>query len=299
MNRCGRQVDVMLIPHESARLRDIGPTFLVDGKGGSAATDWQFNGWGEQVNRWSDDAALAHCLLGEAEVRRFRAPLTLEGTAFCSDGEGTLIASSSAILDIARNTGASKLGAFDILSRWLGVKRVIWIDPSLGKDPGNGEIRRSCAFAAPGRALVGQQAGSPLGVTLDEIAGRLANAEDVHGRRMKVDRVPILEISGRIASYTTFYVLNKAVLIPHYGTTEDTEVAGLFKILFPGRTIVGIDATAIIAGGASLSRLLQYQPARLLERGKATLLPKSAWHRPVPDYLGLLETYIERVEKEK
>lgn len=37
---CGSQVDILTVPHNSIRLRDTGPTFLVDGKGGSAAADW-------------------------------------------------------------------------------------------------------------------------------------------------------------------------------------------------------------------------------------------------------------------
>jgi agmatine deiminase len=47
--RCGRRVDVMDIAHCSARIRDTGPTFLIDVKGGSAAIDWMFVGWASRA----------------------------------------------------------------------------------------------------------------------------------------------------------------------------------------------------------------------------------------------------------
>lgn len=40
----GSAADIEILDHAAARLRDTGPTFLVDGKGGSAAVDWRFNG---------------------------------------------------------------------------------------------------------------------------------------------------------------------------------------------------------------------------------------------------------------
>jgi agmatine deiminase len=299
IEQCGRHIDVLNIPHISARLRDTGPTFLVDGKGGSAAVDWQFDRWAGQVESWDEDAVLTHTLLGETEIRRFRAPLTLEGTAFCGDGEGTLIAASSAAMRADRNQGVHKLDVFDILSRWLGVTRVIWIDDCLGDDFSRGEIRRTCAFVAPGHVLVGQMSEDPFRSTLDAIAERLATAEDAQGRRLKVDRIPIVEVDGNFATYTSFYAFNQAVLVPQYGLPSDITAAATVGAFLPGRRVIKTRATELIKSGASLSSLLQYQPARLLERHKATLLPKSAWQQPAPDYIGLLDQYIERIEKEE
>src|SRR4051812_18485263 len=71
---CGAAVEVVVLNHTSLRLRDTGPAFLVDGKGGAAAVDWRFNGWGGRGPHGAEDEILAHELLGLAEVRRFRAP---------------------------------------------------------------------------------------------------------------------------------------------------------------------------------------------------------------------------------
>lgn len=297
-SRCGRKVDVMELDHDSARLRDYGPTFLVDGKGGSAAVDWRFDGWGDQVASWKSDEKLTHALLGEAEVRRFRAPLTLEGTAFCSDGEGSLIALAATALDDKRNHGVSKLDAYEILSQWLGAQRVIWIEPGADTASNPTELRQACAYFAPGHIFVGHQPDGPLTEPLEAITVRLSQVEDGRGQRLTIERLPIVQAQGLTLSYSTFYILNTAVLVPAYGIPEDDLALDRIADAFPGRDTIQIPTQAIVAAGASLSSLLQYQPARLLERSKATLLPKSAWHRPVPDYESLLETYIEKVESE-
>jgi agmatine deiminase len=295
---CGRKADVMELPHDSARLRDYGPTFLVDGKGGSAAVDWRFDGWGSQVSSWENDEKLAHALLGEAEVRRFRAPLTLEGSAFCSDGQGSIIALAATALDDRRNQGVSKLAAYEILSHWLGAQRVIWIEPDISAALNPIELRQTCAYFAPGKVFVGHQFEGSLAEPLEMVAERLGSVEDGRGQRLTIERLPTVQVHGLTLPYSTFYVLNTAVLVPSYGLPEDDAAIERIANAFPGRNTLQIPALEIVAAGASLSGLMQYQPARLLERDKATLLPKSAWHRPVPDYVSILDTYIEKAESE-
>ena len=298
-DRIGSRIDVLDIPHETARIRDLGPTFLVDGKGGSTAIDWRFDGWAQGVPYWDNDAKVSHALLGEVEIRRFRAPLTLEGTAICCDGEGTVLALGMTPLDVDRNAGISKLDAYGVLSSWLGVSRVIWINQGIGEGPEASELRRACAFVAPAHVVVSQQKNGPWSKVLDSLADRLQETEDAHGRRPRVDRLPLLDLDGRIATYTTFYIMNTAILMPSYDLPEDDVAKDFLRDTFPGRTIRQVNAKDLLLGGASVSSVTQYQPARLLERNKATLLPKSAWQRPVPDYVGLLQAYIERVEAEE
>lgn len=296
--RCGRKIDLVHVPHESARMRDFGPTFLVDGKGGSAAVDWGFDGWNNASPEWENDAKACHAILGDVEIRRFRAPLVLEGSSICSDGQGTAIVSGSTALDPKRNNGISKLEAYDVLSHWIGTSRVIWLDPRPKDDATVCDVHRFCAFTAPGHVLVGTSNGGAFDDHLTSLTQRLSQSDDARGHRLQVERLPFLEKHSGTRTYTSFYVLNTAVLVPRYGDPEDDGAAQIIGNAFPGRAVKQVDAEALAAGGSSLSSLIQYQPARLLERDKATLLPKSAWHRPVPDYIGLLEAYIEKVESD-
>jgi agmatine deiminase len=297
---CGRNVRIESLPCEAMFLRDFGPTFLIDGKGGEAAVDWRFNNWGGRFEIDRGNAELSHHLLSTTEVRRFRSALTLEGTSFCTDGEGSLIALTSATLDERRNPNLDKLQAYDLLCRWLGVSRVIWIETEQPADRDTSDIRRLCAFAGPGHVLVGQLPDGPNAALLDAVSQRLREARSATGAPSAVTRVPAIELGRHLASYTSFYVLNTAVLLPQYGCQQtDSAARDVITRCFPGRAIELVPCGTLIKRGSSLSRILQYQPARLLDRSKATLLPKSSWQRPVPDYVGLLETYIARVENEE
>ena len=168
----GSAVDeIMPLTAHDVRLRDTGPTFLIDGKGDAAAADWTFNGWGKRGGEV--DADLAHALLDLAEVRRFRAPLTLEGSSFTTDGRGTLLALAAAVFDPVRNPGLAPLEAFGIIQDWLGVSRVIWLPDAHPDDALLTDVRALAAFIAPGLVAVTDPASSPAAA---KVAGHLARA---------------------------------------------------------------------------------------------------------------------------
>lgn len=288
------------VKFDSTQLRRFGPTFLVDGKGGEAAVDWP--GW---VNSGHTEeprirTSFSHELLSAAEVRRFRAPITIEDANFCADGEGTLLCLTDAVLNSERNPNLEKLSAYNMLCRWLGVTRVIWIDTQRQNLPDVNaaqEIRQLAVFTRPGHVLVSSSSSKRFSLGLDMVADRLQRARDARGETLSVRRIPAWETGKDFAPYTTFYVLNTAVLVPQYGNTAlDEKACSILSECFPQRVIQPVDCGPLLHHGMTLSHILQYQPARLLDRSKATLLPKSSWHRPVPDYVGLLEEYIAKAD---
>jgi agmatine deiminase len=293
---CGVQTvrDVVALAHTSPRLRDIGPTFLVDGKGGSAAVDWRFNGWGERAP--AADATFAHALLGAVEVRRFRAPLTLEGSSFTADGRGTLLALSPAIFDPARNPDLAQLEAFGIFQNWLGVARVIWLPEAHPGDTLNTDLRALAAFISP--ECVAVTAGED-GTVLARAAAHLARARNAQGKFLDLLRLPAPpRAESRLRSYTNFVVMNGGILMPAFDAPSDTRAADMLADVFPGRVIAPVPAAALADAGLTLSALALPHPARLLERDRATVLPRAAWDQPVPDAEALLQKYIDMAESE-
>lgn len=179
------------------------------------------------------------------------------------------------------------------------MSRVIWIDTKVHEGTGSRQLRRYASFASPGHVLVGTLDSGADKAALDEIADRLRSARDATGNKLSVTRVPTFELDGELAPYTTYYTFNKAILVPQFGEqTTDDAARDVIAKCFPGRIAEPIDCRELLEKGMVLSGMFQYQPARLLDRSKATLLPKSSWHRPVPDYVGLLEEYIEQAEEE-
>lgn len=294
---CGG-VTLVSLRHESARLRDIGPSFLVDGKGGLAAADWGFCGWGGRAEAGTD-STFAHELLGYAEVRRFRTPLKLENSAFVADGEGTLIALAESVFDTARNPGVTRLEGFAILQRWLGAARVIWLELALPDDLLCTDVRALAAFLAPGVvAASSAPEGHPHAEVLRVARSSLARTKDAAGRALTLIDLcvpPPVTRNGRVLalSYTNFLALNGAVLVPVFGASTDDNALEVLGRAFPGRAIEPVPALDLAAYGVSLTSLALPQAARLLQRGRATTLPRSAWSQPVPDVEAILQKYID------
>ncbi len=280
---CGAAIrEIVALPHTSLRLRDTGPTFLVDGKGGSAAVDWRFNGWGGRAN--TDDTDLAHALLGTAEVRRFRAPLTLEGSSIVADGRGTLLALSPAVFDPARNPNLAQLEAFGILQNWLGVSRVAWLPEAHPGDALQTDVRMLAAFMASGAVAVTD--------TTTPTTEYLARTRNAQGKPFDIVRLP----APPMLSYTNFLVMNGGVLMPSFDAASDARAADILAEHFPGRIIAPVPAAILAAADVTLTSLALPHPARLLERDRATVLPRSAWDQPTPDAEALLQKYIDMAE---
>ena len=286
---CGRDArEIVSLVHLSPRLRDTGPTFLVDGKGGSAAVDWRFNGWGGRGD--PSDASLAHALLGAAEVRRFRAPLTLEGSNFVGDGRGTLLALASAVFDKGSNPALTQIEALGFFQGWLGTEQVIWLPGSHPGDRLNTGISTLATFIAPGRVAITHPGDNAL---LAQISERLQHAQDWSGKTLELIRFPA-PTKGRgtlrhFLSYTNYLPVNGGLLVPAFDTPSDARAADILAEAFPDRVIQPVPATILAEAGITLTSLGLPHPARLLERDRATVFPRAAWGNPTPGAEGLLQ----------
>ena len=290
---CGSDInEIVPLAHTSLRLRDTGPTFLVDGKGGSAGVNWRFNGWGARGD--TTDVDLAHALLGVAEVRRFRAPLTLEGSSFVADGRGTVLVLSSAVFDTARNPGLSQMDAFGIFQGWLGAARVIWLPERHPGDRLNTDVRALAAFAAPGICVITEPGDDPV---LTQTADLLARTRDGLGMTLDLVNLPTPPRGPRALlyplSYTSFLPVNGGLLVPAFDVPSDARAADLLAEVFPDCVIKLVPATLLAESDLPLTSLAVPHPARLLERDRATPLPRSAWSQPATDAEGVLQHYAD------
>ena len=297
---CGG-VTIVPLAHTSARLRDIGPNFLVDGKGGSAAADWGFGGWGGRRSDIGTDATFAHELLGLSEVRRFRTPLRLESSAFVTDGEGTVLALAESVFDAARNPGVTRLEGFAILQKWLGAARVIWLDYALPADDLCTDIRALATFLAPGVVAISTAPeGHPHAEALGYARAALARAKDAMGRPLTLVDLRIAPkargASPLVLSYTNFLAVNGGLLVPSFDAPTDENALDVLRRAFPQRVVEAVPALDLALHGVSLTSLALPQPARLLQRGRATTLPRSAWTQSVPDVEAILQKYIDMAD---
>lgn len=256
------------IPFGDIWLRDTAPVFLAGPDGAKAAVSFGFNGWGGKYVLPHDDE-VSEGIAAAAGLPRFRFPWVLEGGSVDVDGEGTCLTTRQCLLHPNRNPEMGREAIETGLGEALGVEAVLWLGNGLLNDHTDGHVDTVAKFAAPGLVVCMRpsDAGDPNRETLREIERDLRSFRDARGRRLEVVTVPspglVLDAEGNPApaSYVNFYVGNRAVVVPVYGSPHDeTAVEGIAR-LFPGRRTRGVFAKDLLEGGGAFHCITQQQPA--------------------------------------
>lgn len=254
-----RSVEVWHIPTDDLWCRDSGPAFVVDGQGGLAVRQFNFNGWGRKQTHRNDGR------IAERVAERMGLPLLDNGLVgepggVESDGAGTLIAHESSWINRNRNKGG-KAEVERLLLEAMGARKMIWAPGIKGADITDYHIDALARFIEPGVVLI--QMGDevdptdPWSVAAFETHDRLAAATDAEGRKLELVVLPDpIDIPGRsrdfVASYVNYYVCNDGVIAAEFGDkAADDEAADILAELYPGREIVmmNVDALGKIGGG--------------------------------------------------
>ncbi len=252
--------------------RDHGPLTTLE-NGQPTLHDFRFDGWGGKYPAGRDDALTAtlHAAgcFGDTPLRRHA--LVLEGGAIETDGQGTLLATRSSVLDPRRNPGLSPQRVERILRETLGLRRFLWLDHGqLSGDDTDAHIDVLARFTDP-RTIVHVQApaGDPDHEALRALREQLAGFRDARGRPYRLFALPFAgahhDADGRRlpASYANFLLTDHALLLPVYGVPADAEAARLLGGLFPSRRIVPIDCRPVIRQNGSLHCLTMQFPRAL------------------------------------
>ncbi|MBT0768451.1 agmatine deiminase family protein [Kineosporia sp. J2-2] len=259
------RVEVAQVPLDDAWLRDSGPTFVHDGTG-PAAVDWRFNGWGAQSwARWDQDAAVAVAVAGLTGTPVVDSPLTQEGGAFHVDGAGTVLLTETVQLDPDRNPGWTRQRVEAEVHARLGTSTAIWLPRGLTADYGEfgtrGHVDIVAAFSSSGAVLVHTQPdpGHPDHAVSQEVTAIL--------RERGLDVVPLLaperhEVDGELTdhSYVNHYVANGVVVACAFDDPRDEAARAVLERVYPGRTVVPVDARDIFAFGGGVHCITQQQP---------------------------------------
>ena len=265
-----QDIDLLLIPHNDAWIRDNGPTFLKDPAGHLAAVNWQFNAWGGKYAPWDLDNAVAPAILAQYNVTRLDAPLVMEGGSLHVDGEGTLLTTEECLLNPNRNPSLSREQIEAHLREYLGIKSVIWLKRGLSGDETDGHVDNIACFAAPGQVLI-QVCDDPedenFAITQENLA-ILEAATDARGHTLeivKISQPPRAEYKGKrlTLSYLNFYFVNGGIILPVFGgdaAETDEQAAAILHSLYPGRRIRRIDGMPIISEGGNVHCTTQQMP---------------------------------------
>jgi len=284
------EVQVVELASNDAWMRDIGPTFVVDGHGGRRGVDWVFNAWGGAdgglYSPWDADDRVAAAVLAHEGADRYRAPLVLEGGSIHVDGDGTLMTTEECLLNHNRNPRLGRAQIEQHLRDYTGAEKIIWLGAGVYQDETDGHIDNLACFVRPGVVALtwtNDRRDPQYEISLDA-RRRLEAAVDARGRSLEVHLLhqpgPLTmtdeEAAGiapgadakarpggsRLAgSYVNFYIANGRIVMPLLDPRTDDHARQTITEQFPGRKVVGVAAREILLGGGNIHCITQQVPA--------------------------------------
>jgi len=257
--------------------RDYGPLAVRCADGSVALNDFTFNGWGMKFAADCDNQVNRHLLeLGVWQLpMQCHKDLVLEGGSVESDGRGTVMTTTSCLLQANRNPWFSREQLEVELQSRLGCSKVLWLEHgSLTGDDTDGHIDTLARFA-PGGVILYTGCDDPDDEHFTELQlmeQQLKTFTDAHGDHYHLIKLPMPsatfdEISRLPATYANFLVMNHQVLVPTYGdAVNDDAACRLIAQAFVGRKVVGIDCRALICQHGSLHCATMQLPAGALKK---------------------------------
>jgi len=262
------------IPTDDAWLRDTGPLFVERaGAPGDAAAPrrvalaFGFDAWGGKYPPWDRDDAVGAAMAREAGVPCESPGFVLEGGSVDGDGRGTLLTTESCLLHPNRERPPrTRARMEERLARWLGARRVVWLERGIAGDDTDGHIDDVARFVAPGVVVAARAEAGPDAPLLAENARRLCEAHDANGERLRVVELPMPpthRVGGDLcpASYANFYLANGAALVPVFDAPSDARALAVLRELLPDREVVGVPCRHLVLGLGAIHCLSQQEPA--------------------------------------
>ena len=282
-------VGVVEMSNNDSWMRDIGPSFVVNGSGDVRMVHWRFNAWGGLFDGlyfpWDKDALVPRKMAGIEGVDRYPAPLVMEGGSIHVDGEGTVITTEECLLSRGRNPELSREQIEAYLGEYLNIQKVIWLKRGIDPEETNGHVDDVACFVRPGVVLAGI-VDDPTDWRYEILAENLEilrNSTDAAGRPLDVHTIPMpgpqyltaeeaagldvvegtlpREAGDEIpASYVNFYLCNGGLVVPVFGDRHDDEAIETLRELFPDREVVTFPGREIVLGGGNVHCITQQQP---------------------------------------
>jgi agmatine deiminase len=269
--------------------RDHGPAFVFKGNK-AAIVDWGFNAWGGKYPPYDDDDAVPTHVAeamklpvfyptmprgtGHQPVRSSqhakaaRATVVMEGGAVDFNGAGTVMTTTSCLLNKNRNPKLSKKQLEEYLKDYYGQKHVIWLGDGIAGDDTDGHIDDLARFIGPHMIVMGieEDPQDENYEVLRDNRRKLDELRDQYGRPFDVIEIPmpgVVEHDGQRlpATYVNFYFVNGALLVPTFRNKKnDKRALAILQEHLPNHKVIGIDCTELIWGLGAIHCLTQQQP---------------------------------------
>ena len=264
-------------PSNDTWARDHGP-LTVETPDGFKILDFQFNGWGGKFPHDLDDQISRQLFAQDAFPCATIESQTwvLEGGSIETDGEGTLLTTSSCLLNKNRNPDLSKADIEARLMAAFGVQKINWLDHGyLAGDDTDGHID-TLARLCPNNTIVYTACDDEQDEHYNELKKMEAQLQSFTNAKGEPYRLLPLPWAGEVlgdesderlpSTYANFLVINEAVLVPIYGLPMDEDALEVVAQAFPGYEIFGIPCLSLIEQGGSLHCITMQIPEGVREQ---------------------------------
>jgi agmatine deiminase len=263
------KVNFSIYPTNDVWVRDNGPIFVKDKNGSLVIEGWGFNGWGGK-------AEYNYCnvipdKIANAAGKRYidiKHLMVNEGGSVEIDGNGTLMACKSSILNENRNPGINQQQAEEIFSTYLGVTNFIWLEGKAGLDITDMHIDGFARFANASTIVTMSDDDLDYWQVPASDVEKLLSARNKQRINYQFIKIPLTRNDvittygknlGR-ASYINYYIANNRILVPNYNDPNDAIANSIIQKIYPDKKIVGIDCRNLFANGGMVHCVTQQQP---------------------------------------
>jgi agmatine deiminase len=233
-----------------------------------AVVDWGFNAWGAKYPPYEDDDAVPTRIAQELKLPVFHPGIVMEGGAVDFNGAGTVLTTTSCLLNKNRNPNLTRLQIEQFLKDYYGQSHVAWLGDGIAGDDTDGHIDDLARFINPTTIVtaVEEDPKDENFQILQDNLKRLRKLKDQDGNRFRIVEIPMPGVvehdSQRLpATYVNFYFVNGALLVPTYRhKTNDRIALRTLQQNLPGHKVIGIDCVELIWGLGAIHCLTQQQP---------------------------------------
>ena len=267
-----RNVKFIICKTDRVWMRDTGPIFIKDKKNQNILLNWEFNGWAKYKNYRADNRVnlrIKDHYKGTVVNPKFKKKsIVLEGGAIDVNGKGLLITTKECLLSkIQQRNSFLKIKNYNrIFKKFLGAKKVIWLNKGIEGDDTHGHVDDIARFVKHNKVFLAYENNKKdknfknLDENFKILKKIRINSSQIRIKKIPMPR-PIYINKIRVpASYLNFYIFNKFVLLPTFNDPKDKIVIKIFKKEFDNRKIIPIDCSELIWGFGAIHCLTQQEP---------------------------------------
>jgi agmatine deiminase len=263
------QVSFYLHPTNDAWCRDHGPAFLINpgAEQKKVIVDWNYNAWGNKYPPYDLDDVIPTLIGKHFDIPVYHPGIIMEGGSVEFNGTGTILTSTSCLLNSNRNSHLNRDQIENYLFDYYGANQVLWVEDGIVGDDTDGHIDDTIRFVNEDTVLtvIESNTQDENYTILQENLAQLKKMRLLNGKQLNIVELPmpdavIYEDQRLPASYANFYISNKYVIVPTFRSEMDDKALLIISEAYKNREVVGIDSTDIIWGLGSFHCLSQQEP---------------------------------------